>query len=201
MDFAKVKAALEKRGFAVSVFAKGKDAADYLNREIHGCTVGLGGSVTLQEMGLGESLATHNEVFWHWVIPEGKSKEDVLAAAQSADIYLLSVNGLAETGEIINIDGTGNRISAAFYGHKKVYFVVGRNKIAPTYEEALDRARNIAAPKNCVRLGVKTPCAVKGDKCYDCNSPQRICCGLSVLWNKMLGTEMEVVLIDEELGY
>ena len=201
MDFAKVKEALEKRGFPVSAFADASAAADYLNREIDGCTVGLGGSVTLQEMGLGKSLAAHNEVFWHWAIPEGKSKDEVLAAARNADVYLLSVNGLAETGEIINIDGTGNRISAAFYGHKKVYFVVGRNKIAPTYEEALDRARNIAAPKNCVRLGLKTPCAVKGDKCYDCNSPQRICCGLSMLWNKMLGAEMEVVLIDEDLGY
>ena len=94
-----------------------------------------------------------------------------------------------------------NRISAALYGHKKVYFVVGKNKIAPTYEEALHRARNIAAPKNCVRLGLKTPCAAKADKCYDCASPDRICCGLSVLWTKMLGADMEVVLIDEELGY
>jgi len=201
MSFEKVKEALEKRGFCVSVFAAAKEAADYLNREIDGVSVGLGGSVTLKDMCLGESLAAHNEIYWHWAIPEGKTKADVLLAAQSADVYLLSVNGLAETGEIINIDGTGNRISAALYGHKKVYFVVGKNKIAPTYEEALHRARNIAAPKNCVRLGLKTPCAAKADKCYDCASPDRICCGLSVLWTKMLGADMEVVLIDEELGY
>lgn len=201
MDFTKVKAALEKRGFAVSVFADAKEASAYLNREIDGCTLGLGGSVTLKEMGLGESLASHNEIFWHWAVPEGKTKADVLSAAQSADMYILSVNGLAETGEIVNIDGTGNRISAALYGHKKVWFVVGKNKIAPTYEEALDRARNIAAPKNCVRLGLKTPCAAKGDKCYDCSSPDRICCGLSVLWTKMLCCDMEVVLVDEDLGY
>lgn len=201
MGFEKVKEALEKRGFAVTVFAKAKEAADYLNREIDGVSVGLGGSVTIKDMGLGESLAAHNEVYWHWAIPEGKTKADVLLAAQSADVYLLSVNGLAETGEIVNIDGTGNRISGALYGHKKVYFVVGKNKLAPTYEEALHRARNIAAPKNCVRLGLKTPCAAKADKCYDCASPDRICCGLSVLWTKMLGADMEVVLIDEELGY
>ena len=201
MGFEKVKEALEKRGFCVSVFAAAKEAADYLNREIDGVSVGLGGSVTLKDMGLGESLAAHNEIYWHWAIPEGKTKADVLLAAQSADVYLLSVDGLDETGEIINIDGKGNRISAALYGHKKVYFVVGKNKIAPTYEEALHRARNIAAPKNCVRLGLKTPCAAKADKCYDCASPDRICCGLSVLWTKMLGADMEVVLIDEELGY
>ncbi len=201
MDFTKVQGSLEKRGFAVKTFATAKEAASYLNSAIDGCSVGLGGSITLQDMGLGESLGTHNEVYWHWAIPEGKSKGEVLLAAQSADVYLLSVNGLAETGEIINIDGTGNRISAALYGHKKVYFVVGKNKLAPTYEEALFRARNVAAPKNSARLGRKTPCAVKGDKCYDCASPERICCGLSVLWTKMLGCNMEVVLIDEELGY
>ena len=119
----------------------------------------------------------------------------------TSDVYLTSVNGLAETGELINIDGTGNRVSGELFGHKKVYFIVGRNKLAPTYEEALRRARNVASPKNAQRLGVKTPCAVKGDRCYDCKSPERICRGLVVLWEKMKSCEMEVVLIDEDLGY
>ena len=69
------------------------------------------------------------------------------------------------------------------------------------YEEALDRARNIAAPLNAQRLGVKTPCAVRGDKCYDCKSPQRICRNFSVLWRKPTGCEYEVILIHEKLGY
>lgn len=125
--------------------------------------------------------------------------EDRKKAAQ-ADVYIASANGLAETGEIINIDGAGNRIASTLYGHEKVYFVIGRNKLAPTYDEALWRARNIAAPKNAQRLGKKTPCAVKGDRCYDCKSPDRICCGLAVLWTAMMGMEMEVILVDEELG-
>ena len=118
-----------------------------------------------------------------------------------AQVYITSVNGLAETGELINIDGAGNRVAGTLFGHEKVYFVVGRNKLAPTYDQALWRARNIAAPKNAQRLKCKTPCAVKGDRCYDCKSPDRICRGLVVLWEAMMGMEMEVVLVDEDLGY
>ena len=119
----------------------------------------------------------------------------------TADMYITSVNGMAETGELINIDGNGNRVASSLYGHKKVWFIVGRNKLAPTYEEALWRARNIAAPKNAQRLGRKTPCAVHGDRCYDCKSPERICRGMVVLWEAVANMEMEVVLIDQDLGY
>ena len=140
-------------------------------------------------------------MFSHWNVPDGMNAAEVLKNASTCDNYLLSANGLAETGEIINIDGTGNRVSSSLYGHKKVWFVVGSNKIAPTYDEALWRARNIAAPKNAQRLGVKTPCAVNGDRCYDCTSPQRICRGLVVLWEAIRSCETEVVLVDEPLGY
>ena len=201
MDFEKVKASLEARGFAVTVCPDGKAASDYLNAQIDGTCVGFGGSVTLKELDLYRSLSEHNTVLSHWNLPEGKSGADVLREAASTDVFLTSVNGLAETGEIINIDGTGNRVAGTLYGHKKVYFVVGRNKIAPTYDEALWRARNIAAPKNAQRLARKTPCAEKGEKCYDCKSPERICRGLVVLWEKVTSCDMEVVLVDEELGY
>ena len=107
---------------------------------------------------------------------------------------------MAETGEILNIDGTGNRVASTLYGHNKVYFIIGINKIAPDFESALWRARNIAAPKNAQRLNRNTPCAVKGDRCYDCKSPDRICRGLTVLWGPMMGMETEIVLIDEPLG-
>ena len=80
--------------------------------------------------------------------------------------------------------------------------MVGSNKIAPDYDSALWRARNIASPKNAQRLGRKTPCAVKGDRCYDCQSPERICRALAVLWAKPTGIDqMEVILVDQELGY
>ena len=198
-DFSRVKQNLEARGFRVSVFATAAEAADYLDSAIDNTSVGFGGSVTLEQMGLYERLERHDRVNWHW--RPTVDGADARQAAMTAEHYITSVNGLAETGELINIDGTGNRVASTLYGHKKVWFVVGRNKLAPTYEEALWRARNIAAPKNAQRLGRKTPCAVHGDRCYDCKSPERICRGLSVIWGRPTPVEtMEVVLIGEELG-
>lgn len=193
-DMERVRKNLEERGFQTSCFATAKEAADYLDAQIDGATVGIGGSMTIQAMGLSERLSKHNEVIWHW---EGGE----LRRAMLADVYLTSVNGLAETGEIVNIDGNCNRVAASMFGPKRVYYVVGINKIAPDFEKALWRARNVAAPKNAQRLGKETPCAVKADRCYDCKSPERICRGLSVLWRKPTGFEQaEVVLIEEELG-
>ena len=193
-DMERVRKNLEERGFQTSCFATAKEAADYLDAQIDGATVGIGGSMTIQAMGLSERLSKQNEVIWHWDGGE-------LRRAMLADVYLTSVNGLAETGEIVNIDGNCNRVAASMFGPKRVYYVVGINKIAPDFEKALWRAQNVAAPKNAQRLGKKTPCAVKADRCYDCKSPERICRGLSVLWRKPTGFEQaEVVLIEEELG-
>ena len=113
---------------------------------------------------------------------------------------------LAQSGEVISSsfslphDGAGNRVASTLFGHQKTYFVIGKNKLAPTFDEALWRARNIAGPKNAQRLGKKTPCAVNGDRCYDCKSPERICRGLVVNWGPMMGKEAEVILVDEDLG-
>ena len=194
-DFTKVKANLERRGFAVSCFATAEGAMDYLDRKLDGKTIGIGGSMTIRDMGLDQRLGTHNQIIWHW-------KDGSLQDAAAAQVYLTSVNGLAETGELINIDGTGNRVASAIFGHEEVYYIVGVNKLAPDYDKALWRARNIASPKNAQRLGKATPCAAKGDRCYDCSSPQRICRALTVLWEAPGGIgKSEVVLIDQELGY
>ncbi len=196
-----LKLNLEERGFQVSDFSTAEEAADYLNGQIDAQTVAFGGSTTLKEMGLYDSLGAHNTVYWHDKASSPEEREDIFKKAMGTTFYLSSVNGLAETGEIINIDATCNRVSSTLFGHEKVYLIVGKNKIAANYDDALYRARNIAAPKNAQRLGRKTPCAVKADHCYDCKSPDRICCGLTVLWRKPLGCEVEVVLIDQELGY
>lgn len=194
--FTAVEKNLRERGFSVSSFPNKQAASDYLNAAIDGKSVAFGGSVTLDEMGLFDSLGAHNTVFWHW-----KQGASARRRAMDTDIYLTSVNGLAESGEIVNIDGTGNRTASTLYGHKKAYLIVGRNKLVPTCEKAIWRAKNIAAPKNAQRLKIKTPCAVKGDRCYDCKSPDRICRGLVILWGPTTGTETEVVLVDEDLGY
>lgn len=201
MCFDAVKENLTQKGFSVSCFETKEDAAVYLSQRINNVTVGFGGSVTLQEMGLYDLLSPHNKVFWHWQKPDALTGEEVIRMAQTADVYLSSVNGLAKTGEIVNIDGVGNRVSGTLYGHKKVYFVVGRNKLTDRLSAAIDRARNIAAPKNAKRLNKNTPCAKRGDRCYDCDSPERICRELSVLWRRPLGGDYEVVLVNEDLGY
>lgn len=192
---------LRKRGFSVAYFDTAAEAADYLNRSIDGKTVGVGGSVTLQEMGLYDKLSTHNRMFWHWYAPQNVPMQETHRMAATAQVYLSSANAIAATGEILNIDGTGNRVASTLYGHEKLYIVAGENKIAENYDAALWRARNIASPKNAQRLAKKTPCALKGDKCYDCSSPERICRGLVVLWEPMLSMETEIILVGESLGY
>ena len=200
-DYEKLKNALEEKGYQVSVFDTKEAAAEHIDSEIDGKVVGFGGSVTLHEMNLYKMLSTHNTVYWHDEKPDDMTIMETRLAATRADIYISSVNGISENGEIINIDSTGNRVAAISFGPSKVYLVIGINKVAPDYESALFRARNIASPLNAKRLSRKTPCAVNADKCYDCKSPERICRNLSVLWDKPTGAEYEVILIKEELGY
>lgn len=201
MDFTKIKSKLESLGYDVTCFDTAASAADYLDEKIQGKTVGFGGSVTLEQMGLYDRLALNNEVFYHNRLPGGMTRAEVCRKAATAQIYLSSVNGLAETGEVVNIDGAGNRISSILFGHEKIYFVVGENKIAKDCTAALHRAKNIAAPKNAKRVKAKTPCAVKADKCYDCESPGRICRAMSILWGAPLHSNFEIILIREELGF
>lgn len=191
----KLRKNLESRGFKTSYFETAQEACAYLDGQLDGTTVGFGGSMTLQDMGLYEALSTHNTCLWHW-------KGDPPARANAAPVYISSVNGVAETGELVNIDGACNRVAGGLFGHEKLYFVIGVNKIAPTAEEALWRARNIAGPKNAQRLGKNTPCAVKGDRCYDCNSPDCVCSAIVTYRRRPLSIkEAEVVIIGQELGY
>ena len=196
MNLEKTMESLRRRGFGVSHFETGAQAADYVAGQLHGCSVGMGGSMTLQALGLYERLEGDNTVYWHWKVPGAET----LRSAALADVYLSSANAISEDGEIFNIDGNGNRLAGTLYGHKKVYILAGSNKIEPDFDSALARARNVAAVKNCARFGKKTPCQVDG-KCHDCRSAERICHALAVLWGPMGGMETEVILIDEEFGF
>ncbi len=193
-DIEKLRKNLEKRGFHTSYFATAAEGAEYLSEKLCGKTIGFGGSMTARQMGLDTVLGERNTLHWHWL-------GGTAAEAAAAQVYISSVNGVAETGELVNIDGTGNRVASTIYGHEELYLIIGVNKIAPDYDAALWRARNIASPKNAQRLGRKTPCAEKGDRCYDCQSPDRICRALTVLWEKpnAIGYA-EVIIIGEELG-
>ena len=188
---------LEKKGFKVLLFETGAEAADHLNRQIDGTSVAFGGMKTADDLGLFESLSEHNEAIWHW----RQDPAEALKNAISAEVYITSANALSEDGVIVNIDATGNRLSAAFYGHKKVYYVIGRNKLTQAgMDNAIWRARNVAGPGRAAAMGRKTPCAVKQDKCYDCNSPDRICRGIAITLYPLKGCETEIILVDEELG-
>lgn len=193
-----LKKNFESHGFTTSFFNTKEEAAAYLNGQLHGKKIAFGGSITVKEMGLDKLLADENEVIWHWLVPG----RETLMDARTADIYLTSANGVSETGELVNIDGTGNRVAQTLYGPEKTYFLIGNNKIREDLAGAIDRARNIAAPKNAMRFQVNTPCVANGgDRCYDCNSPDRICHATVILNRPCKGMEVELLFIDEELGF
>ena len=192
--------ALTRRGYEVTIFDTGAAAAEYLDKAIDGKTVGFGDSETMLSMGLYDKLATHNEVHDPMHRPEGESFRATARKTLLSDVFLTSLNAMSETGELVNIDGTGNRVAGSLFGHEKVYFVVGLNKLCPTLDDAIYRARNVAAPQNSARHGFSNPCAVAGDRCYDCSAKDRICNALVVHYRKMRGIRMEVVLIREALG-
>ncbi len=213
MDLEKIGRAFKRNRFDCSIFDTKEEAASYLDKEIRGKTVGMGDSVTLAAMGIYEMLKKNNTV-WDVHHLEGaetedyKSKErnkiflETARKCMTADIFLTSVNAASETGILVNIDGTGNRVSGSLFGHEKVYFVFGVNKICPTLEEAVNRARNIAAPKNVARHHYLCGCSARGgDKCYDCGAPDRICNVLAIYYKKMRNIEMEVIIINEDLGF
>ena len=193
-----LRAARERRGCETSYFGTAEEACAYLDQALDGRTIGFGGSQTVRDMGLYERLAAHNTCIWHW----DKERNVIPKDATDAQVYICSVNGVAETGELVNIDGGGNRLASGLFGHEKVYFIIGTNKVAPDLEGAIWRARNIAGPKNARRLGKKTPCAVRADRCYDCKSPERICAAMVIYWEKpALIPEVEVVIVGQELGF
>ena len=195
MNIEKAIRSFTLRGYTVQHFATGAEAAAYLTEQVRGTTVGIGGSKTADQLGLYEKLSEHNTVHWHWRVPG----PETLAKANAAPVYITSANAMTEDGEILNIDGKGNRLAGQVFGNKKLYIVAGVNKLCPDFASALERARNVAAVQNCKRFEAKTPCKID-DKCHDCRSADRICRALLVLWGPMMGMEAEVILIDEDLG-
>lgn len=199
MDHQKALESLRQNGFSARFFPTAAEAAAYLAAALHGRTIGFGGSITLDKMGLYDLLGRENTVFWHWKQPVDEARE----RAAHAQVYLTSANAISETGEIVNIDGCGNRLAAMLYGHETLYILAGVNKLAPDLPAAIDRARNVASPLNARRLNRRTPCARSEPmRCHDCRSPERICHGMSILARPMLGIgTTEVLLIGESLGY
>ena len=194
---------LKRNGFDVHIATSPESGI----REILGMisdfeTFGFGGSETLRQMGLIEELRGMGKtIFDHWQPELSPDEVQAVRLEQGrCDCFLCSANAVSENGEIINVDGIGNRVAAMTYGPRKVVVVVGVNKIASDLDQALQRVRRIAAPMRAKSLGMSTPCAETGE-CVDCNSPQRICRITTILHRRPMLTDISVVLVCADLGY
>lgn len=163
-----------------------------------GSTVTMGGAMSAKEIGLVDALKAGNYNFI-----DRYEAEDMRAAmleAYNTDVYIASANAMTEDGVLINIDGNANRVSAIAYGPEKVLFIVGMNKICSDVDGAMKRARNVAAPINAQRFGLDTPCAKTGS-CMDCKSPDTICCQFLITRYSKHPGRIEVILVNDVLGF
>jgi len=202
-ELQEVAETLGKRNFEVTVVANGGEAVNAaLGLIPEGATVGLGGSVTVKEIGLLDALREGSYDLCDQY-EEGISKEENYSRRRrgaAAEVFVTGTNAIAKEGALVNIDGIGNRVAALTFGPEKIIIVVGRNKICDDIHAALDRVQNYVAPKNAKRFGVDTPCAKTG-KCEDCSAPQRICNVYSIIRRQWAPGRFHVILVDEELGF
>jgi hypothetical protein len=194
---------LKKHGFDAHYVSGEQEARDLILEKISGCqTFGFGGSDTTRALRLPEALQTMGKtVYDHW--QKGLSKEDDLEIRLNqgrCDCFLCSANAIAATGEIVNVDGIGNRTNAMCFGPKKVIVVAGMNKVTQDLDSAVRRVRELAAPMRAKSLGMETPCAETG-LCSDCNAPQRICRITTILHRRPMLTDLSVVLVNRALGF
>ncbi len=168
-------------------------------------SVGIGGSMTISELGLYEALKKRGNTVWsHWLGEETFTKAQ-FEGERTADVYLCSSNAVMKRGALVNTDGLGNRVAYMFHGPKTVIVVCGKNKIVDGgYEEAIDRVKNAAAPQNVKRLGFsKNPCYQTG-KCHDCYSKDRICSVTTIIeepTKEPFAREYHIILVDRNLGF
>ena len=161
-----------------------------------------GGSMTLKESGVTELLMNEYKGIYidHSQGTNPEEVEEILRKAFVSDTFFASTNALTEEGELYNVDGKGNRVSAMIYGPKQVILVVGINKLVADMGEAVMRVEQIAAPKNTVRLNCNTPRAVTGG-CGHCHSDGRICCSYVRLSQQRVADRIKVIIVNENLGY
>ena len=163
-----------------------------------GSSIGMGGCMSAHEIGLVDALKAGN---YHFIDrAQEPDPRKAMLAAYDADVYLASANAITEDGIIVNIDGNSNRVSAIAQGPRKVVFIVGMNKVCDDLDGAMKRARNVAAPINAQRFGLSTPCAKTGS-CFDCKSPDTICCQFLITRFSRHEGRIHVVLVNDNLGF
>lgn len=161
-----------------------------------------GGSETLKDSGVEELLRTEfKDAFLDRASGRDRAEvEEIMRKAFVSDTFFASANAITENGELYNVDGNGNRVSAMIFGPKQVIIIAGVNKIVKNLDEARERVEKIAAPKNTVRLNKNTPCAKTG-ACGHCHSDDRICCSYVTLAQQRTPDRIKVIIVNEELGY
>lgn len=187
-----------------AIFVKDREEAlrEALARIPSGSKVGLGGSTTVVEIGLLKALRG-GPYFLSDQYREGISWEEsyrIRKEGLRADVFVTSSNAITLKGQLVNIDGIGNRLAGLAYGPEKVIVIAGVNKLCSTLEEAIDRVKNVAAPKNAQRFGLSLPC-IEAKKCVDCQSPDRICNVTMIIERQWLKDRMTVILVGETLGF
>ena len=194
---------LKKHGFDAHFTATREDAKRLIMNMVGAFeTFGFGGSDTTRALGITAALKEKGKtVHDHWQTGLSREEDLEIRLAQGrCDCFFCSANAISATGEIVNVDGVGNRTNAMSFGTKKVVVAAGMNKVTHDLQSALARIREVAAPMRAKSLNMDTPCAETGI-CSDCNAPQRICRITTILHRKPMMTDISVVLIGEAMGF
>lgn len=195
--------ALEGNNFNVVCLDSKEQVIPALEKLIRkGETVSVGGSMTLFECGVIDWLrgcgCQFHDRYAPGLTPEQTA--DIFRGAFADDVYLTSTNAVTEAGELVNMDGNGNRVAAMLFGPKRVIVIAGMNKLVADVPAAFARIREVAAPANALRLGLSTPCAATG-RCMNCDSPGKICRKATIMGSQGDKQRVTVILVNEALGY
>lgn len=166
-----------------------------------GCSVSWGGSMTLEEIGLIDDLKESDyTIYDRSAAKTAEEKRELYGKIVTSDFYFMSSNAITLDGQLVNIDGTGNRVACLCHGPEYVVVIAGMNKIAPDVESGIARVHHMASPPNALRLGLDTPCAEYG-RCCDCLKKDCICAQTVVTRYSRVPGRIKVILVGEELGY
>ncbi len=202
-----IKETFEDNGYTTHVAKSSKAAAslvlDKILPKLKPSSISFGGSMTVVDSGLYDQVKKIKQAKVIDTYDTNPSMEERIERRRQAlltDVFITSANAITEEGELVNLDGTGNRVAAMAFGPRNVIVLVGRNKLCVDLDAAVSRIKEYAAPVNAMRLKRKTPCAVTG-KCADCSSKDRICSVWSITEKSSPKGRIHVILINEDLGY
>ncbi|MBF4693982.1 lactate utilization protein [Fusibacter ferrireducens] len=194
--------ALKRRHIACRYFEDAEALLEYISKAVKGKVVGVGDSITFEEIELYDLLKVHSGRYLNKYDERLTKieKRKLYRENFSAEVFFSGINALSMSGKIYNLDGNGSRVAPIIYGPDKVFLICGTNKLCRTDEEAVLRVRQKAAPMDAVRLGKKTPCAITG-KCVDCRSKERICNYMTIVEGQFDPDRIEVILLKGSYGY